>query len=98
MGWGSTLGAITGAVNEARGAGYDVSRLHLRHLNPLPRDLGEVLGRFERVLLPELNSGQLAMILRARFLKDITSFCKIQGRPFSRGEIYNKIVEIMEDR
>ncbi|MCG8458055.1 MAG: 2-oxoacid:acceptor oxidoreductase subunit alpha, partial [Holophagales bacterium] len=87
LGWGSTLGAITGAVNEARRAGIEVSRAHLRHLNPLPHDLGDVLARFEKVLLPELNTGQLAMILRARYLKDIVSFSKIQGKPFMRHEI-----------
>ncbi len=95
LGWGSTLGAITGAVNQARREGYDVSRVHLRHLNPLPRDLGEILGRFEKVLLPELNTGQLAMILRARFLLDIVSLNKIQGQPFTRGEIHQKVVDLL---
>ncbi len=96
LGWGSSLGAITGAVNEARAQGWDVSRAHLRYLNPLPRDLGEVLSRFERVLLPEMNSGQLAMLLRARYLKDITTYSKIQGRPFGRAELLGKISEILE--
>lgn len=97
LGWGSTGGAITGAVNEARAKGYKVSRAHLRHLNPLPKNVGEVLSRFEKVVLPELNCGQLAMLLRARFLKDIVSYQKVQGKPFHRGEIYNKIVELLED-
>jgi 2-oxoglutarate ferredoxin oxidoreductase subunit alpha len=91
LGWGSTEGAITGAVNEARSQGLPVSRVHLRHLNPLPRDLGDVLARFDKVLLPELNSGQLAMVLRAKFLKDILSMTKIQGKPFGRIEIFDKI-------
>lgn len=94
LGWGSTLGAITGAVNQAHADGIDVSRVHLRHLNPLPKDLGDILDRFEKVLLPELNSGQLAMLLRARYLKDIIKLNKIQGRTFSRGEILEKIVEL----
>ena len=96
LGWGSTGGAITGAVNEARSKGLDVSRAHLRHLNPLPKNLGDVLGKFERVVMPELNTGQMAMILRARFLKDIETLSKVQGKPFNRGEIYNKIVDILE--
>ncbi len=96
LGWGSSLGAITGAVNVARARGYEVSRAHLRHISPLPKNTAEVLAKFDRVLLPELNSGQLALILRGRFLKDIESFSKIQGKPFNRGEIYDRIVEILE--
>ncbi|MEM8998158.1 MAG: 2-oxoacid:acceptor oxidoreductase subunit alpha, partial [Acidobacteriota bacterium] len=98
LGWGSSLGAITGAVNRARDLGLEVSRVHLRHLNPLPKDLGDVLARFDRVLLPEMNSGQLAMILRARYLKDITSYSKIQGKPFFRGEILAKIQDMLEEK
>jgi 2-oxoglutarate/2-oxoacid ferredoxin oxidoreductase subunit alpha len=96
LGWGSTSGAITGAVNVARREGLAVSRAHLRHLNPFPKNLGEVLRRFDRVLLPEMNMGQLALLVRARYLKDIVSFSKVQGRPFTRMEIYNKIKEILE--
>ena len=95
LGWGSSLGAITGAVNVAREKGLRVSRAHLRHLNPWPKNLGEVLSRFQRVLLPEMNSGQLALLLRARFLKDIVSLCKMQGKPFNRIEILAKIEELL---
>ena len=98
LGWGSSLGAITGAVDRARNKGLDVSRLHLRHLNPLPKDLGDILSRFEEVLLPEMNSGQLAMILRARYLKDIKTYSKVQGKPFFRGEILAKIEEMLEEK
>jgi len=98
LGWGSTRGAITGAVNEARKRGLPVSHAHLRHLNPLPKNLGEVLSRFDKVLLPELNTGQMAMILRARYLKDVISFSKVQGKPFRRGEIYQRIFEILKPR
>jgi len=94
LGWGSTAGAITGAVNLAREEGLSVSRAHLRHLNPFPKNLGEVLGRFERVLVPEMNTGQLALLLRARFLIDIITFSKVQGRPFFRSEILDKIREL----
>lgn len=96
VGWGSTLGAITGAVNLARERGLSVSRVHLRHLMPLPKDLGDILARFDHVLLPEMNSGQLAMILRARYLVDIVSLSKVQGRPFSRTEILERIETILE--
>jgi 2-oxoglutarate/2-oxoacid ferredoxin oxidoreductase subunit alpha len=97
VGWGSTAGAITGAVNAARADGLSVSRVHLRHLNPLPSDLGDVLGRFERVLLPEMNSGQLALLLRARYLVDVISYPKVQGRPFFRSEIEARIRSLLGD-
>jgi 2-oxoglutarate/2-oxoacid ferredoxin oxidoreductase subunit alpha len=96
LGWGSTAGAITGAVNTARAQGYAVSRAHLRHLNPFPKNLGAVLASFDRVLVPEMNLGQLSLLLRARYLKDIVSFTKVQGRPFTRQEIFERIREILE--
>src|SRR4029453_9420354 len=95
IGWGSTQGAIIGGVKQAREQGLAVSRAHFRWLNPLPKNTGEVLARFDKVLLPEMNLGQLAMILRARFLKDVIAFNKVQGRPFSRREVSNKIAEIL---
>jgi 2-oxoglutarate ferredoxin oxidoreductase subunit alpha len=98
LGWGSTLGAITGAVKLARAEGLAVSRAHLRYLNPFPRNLGEVLARFERVLVPEMNMGQLSLLLRGRYLKDIITLSKVQGRPFARHEIYDKIHQILEPR
>ncbi|HET7509571.1 MAG TPA: 2-oxoacid:acceptor oxidoreductase subunit alpha, partial [Solirubrobacterales bacterium] len=96
LGWGSTSGAITGAVQTARRQGLRVSRAHLRHLNPFPANLGEVLARFERVLVPEMNLGQLALLLRARYLKDIESLTKVQGQPFTRHEILERILHILE--
>ncbi len=96
LGWGSTAGAITGAVNAARRRGLEVSRAHLRYLNPLPANTGEVLARFERVLVPEMNLGQLALLLRARFLEDVITLSKVQGRPFTRGEILDRIVQLLE--
>jgi 2-oxoglutarate/2-oxoacid ferredoxin oxidoreductase subunit alpha len=95
LGWGSTDGAITGAIKAARRKGLSVSRAHLRYLNPLPPNLGEVLGRFERVLVPEMNLGQLAFLLRGTYLRDVVSFAKVQGRPFTRQEIFLKIEEIL---
>jgi 2-oxoglutarate ferredoxin oxidoreductase subunit alpha len=96
LGWGSTAGAIHGAVASARRLGLSVSRAHLRYLNPFPQNLGEVLARFDRVLLPEMNLGQLALLLRARFLKDIITLSKVQGKPFSRQEILDKIQSLLE--
>ncbi len=96
LGWGSTLGAIRGAVQLARAEGLSVSHAHLRHLNPFPRNLGEVLARFERVLVPEMNLGQLALLLRARYLVDVISFSKVQGKPFFRSELLTRIRELLE--
>ena len=97
LGWGSTAGAITGAVNAAREEGLPVSRAHLRWLNPFPANLGDVLARFERVLVPEMNTGQLALLLRARYLEDVTSYGKVQGRPFFRSEIYDRIKQMLDE-
>ena len=95
VGWGGTHGAIASAVESARADGLAVSAIHLRHLNPFPPNLGEVLASFDQVLLPELNAGQLAMLLRARFLIDIQSLSKIQGQPFKVQEIRTRIDELL---
>ena len=91
IGWGGTEGAIIAAVKEAREKGHAVSRIHLRHLNPFPPNLGEVLGRFEKVLVPELNLGQLAMLLRAEYLVDALPFNTVAGQPFKVAEILGAI-------
>ncbi len=96
LGWGSTYGAITSAVRRSRTAGHAVSQAHLRYLNPFPRNLGDVLSRFEKVLVPEINMGQLALLLQGRFLKKIDSQTKVQGLPFSANEILVRIVELSE--
>jgi 2-oxoglutarate ferredoxin oxidoreductase subunit alpha len=95
VGWGSTYGAIVAAVRQARAEGHAVSHLHLRYLNPLPRQLGETLKRFRRVLLPENNLGQLAALLRSQFPVEITSLPKVEGRPFLIREVRNAIEEIL---
>ncbi len=95
IGWGGTRGAITAAVEEAQAKKKAVSQAHIKHLNPFPSNLGEVLGRFEHVLCPELNEGQLAMLLRARYLVDVQSFSKIAGQPFKVGEISERINAIL---
>ena len=97
VGWGGTHGAITQAVDEARAAGLDVSSLHLRHLNPFPPNLGELLRRFERVLVPELNSGQLCLLLRAEFLVDAESLAKVAGQPFHIEEIRARIDAVLRE-
>lgn len=98
VGWGSTYGAITSAVTRVRSTGGRVAQLHLRHLNPFPANLGELLGRYEKVLVPEINLGQLALMLRAKFLTDVIQLNKVQGTPFRTSEIEAKIVELLETR
>jgi len=94
--WGSTHGPITAALKTARAKGYSVGHVHLRHLNPLPKNLGDVLKRYKHVLVPEMNMGQLLMVLRAKYLVDAQGFNKIQGKPFKQSEIEQKIDEILE--
>ena len=94
LGWGSTYGAITSAVRRARANGLAVSQAHLRYLNPFPRNMADVLMRFEKVLVPEINLGQLALLLQGRFLKKIDSQTKVNGLPFGAGEIMDRIVEL----
>src|SRR5437588_573590 len=91
LGWGSSEGAIRAGARRAREAGHAVATAHLRYLNPLPSNTGEVLRSFDRVLVPEMNSGQLALLLRGRFLVDIESFCKVQGQPLFAAEIQREI-------
>jgi 2-oxoglutarate ferredoxin oxidoreductase subunit alpha len=91
LGWGSTEGAIRAGVRMAREAEHRVACAQLRHLNPLPANTGDVLRSFERVLVPELNSGQLASVLRARFLVDVESYSKVRGQPLYAAEIAEQI-------
>jgi len=93
--WGSTHGSITAAVNSQRELGYRIGHVHLRHLNPFPRNLGDVLTRYKKVLVPELNMGQLLWLLRAKFLVNAIGLNKIQGRPFKQSELEQKISELV---
>jgi 2-oxoglutarate ferredoxin oxidoreductase subunit alpha len=93
--WGSTCGSITAALKAQRARGRKIGHLHLRHLNPLPSNLGDVLKRYKRVLVPELNMGQLLWVLRAKFLVDAVGLNKIQGRPFKQAELEQKIEEML---
>jgi len=97
LGWGSTYGAIRTAVERAQARGCSVASAHLRYLNPFPANLGDVLSRFDQILLPELNSGQLRLLLRARFLREIEGLNKIQGQPFRTWEIEQKIDAMLAD-
>jgi len=93
--WGSTHGAITAAVKAQRELGHRIGHAHLRHLNPLPANLGEVLKRYKTVLVPELNMGQLLWVLRAKYLVNAIGLNKIQGRPFKQSELEQKIAELV---
>ncbi|GIX07472.1 MAG: hypothetical protein KatS3mg115_1875 [Candidatus Poribacteria bacterium] len=95
IGWGSTYGAIRTAVEDCQADGLSVSWVHLRWLNPFPSDLGEIIRRFRKVLIPELNSGQLATFIRAKYLVDAIPFSKVQGLPFWTHEIEGKIRELI---
>ncbi len=96
VGWGSTWGAIKGALRRLEESGHPAAHIHLTHLNPLPANLGEVLGRFERVLVPELNMGQLVRILRAEFLVDAQPVSKVMGQPFTAAELHDVVVAELE--
>jgi len=97
LGWGSTYGPIAAATRVVRGHGLQVARAHLRHLNPFPANLGEVLRRYDRVLVPEMDSGQLAMMLRARYLVDVRSYSRVRGVPFSSAELVEQITTSHEE-
>jgi 2-oxoglutarate ferredoxin oxidoreductase subunit alpha len=94
--WGSTHGPITAAVNTQRASGKRIGHVHLRYLNPLPRNLGDILKRFKQILVPEMNMGQLLMVLRAKYLVDAQGYNKIQGKPFKETEIEQKIEEMLD--
>jgi 2-oxoglutarate ferredoxin oxidoreductase subunit alpha len=94
--WGSTHGPITAALKTQRAKGRRIGHVHLRHLNPLPKNLGELIGRYDRVLVPEMNMGQLVMVLRAKYLVDAQGYNKIQGKPFKQSEIEQKIEEMLD--
>ncbi len=95
--WGSTYGAITAAVKAQRANGRRIGHVHLRHLNPLPANLGDVMQRYDKILVPEMNMGQLVMVLRAKYLFDAQGYNKIQGQPFKVSELEAKIEEVLAD-
>ena len=95
LGWGSTYGSIGAAVRRARRDGHAVAQAHLRHMNPFPANLGDVLRRYDKVLLPEINLGQLALLLRGKFLVDVISYNRVSGLPFRAAELAEAIEEVL---
>ncbi|MCH2113271.1 MAG: 2-oxoacid:acceptor oxidoreductase subunit alpha, partial [Planctomycetes bacterium] len=95
LGWGSTYGAIRGACERLRKEGKEIAQVHLRHVWPLPNDLGDILRRYDKVVVPELNRGQMARLLRSEYLVDVESMSKVQGRPFTSSEIADKLREMI---
>ena len=91
IGWGSTYGPIGAGCRRVRKAGYHVAQVHLRHLNPLPKDLGEILARYDKVLVPEMNLGQLSMLLRAKYLVDAIGYNHVRGLPLKAAELAEAI-------
>ncbi|MBI2271169.1 MAG: 2-oxoacid:acceptor oxidoreductase subunit alpha [Bacteroidetes bacterium] len=98
LSWGSTYGTIKTTVLELAEEGYDVANIHLRHINPFPKNLGELLRNFKKVLIPEINSGQLIQLIRAKYLIPATGFNKIQGLPFTTRELKDKIIKTLNDK
>ena len=96
VGWGGTYGAIRSATERLQAAGKQVAHIHVRHLNPFPKNLGDMLRRYKKILIPELNLGQLAFLIRANYRIDTTTYAKVQGLPFTPGEIEEKAVEILK--
>ncbi|MEV7857691.1 2-oxoacid:acceptor oxidoreductase subunit alpha [Streptomyces hirsutus] len=97
LGWGSTYGPITAAVRRIRGAGGAIAQAHLRHINPFPRNLGEVLKRYEKVVVPEMNLGQLATLIRAKYLVDAHSYNQVNGMPFKAEQLAEVLKEAIDD-
>jgi 2-oxoglutarate ferredoxin oxidoreductase subunit alpha len=97
LGWGSTFGPIAAAVEGLRENGEKVAQAHIRYINPFPKNLGEVLKKYDRVIVPEMNLGQLAMLLRSEFLKDITGYNQVRGLPFSIAELMEAILAVLND-
>jgi 2-oxoglutarate ferredoxin oxidoreductase subunit alpha len=95
--WGGTYGSVTAAVSSMQAEGFSVSSVHIRHLHPLPNDLKEIMDGFEIVLVPELNMGQLNVLLRSQFLVDTIAYNKVQGQPFKVKELTKKIHELLQD-
>ncbi|NYI05862.1 2-oxoacid:acceptor oxidoreductase subunit alpha [Allostreptomyces psammosilenae] len=95
LGWGSTYGPIAAAVRQVRSAGQDVAQAHLRHVNPFPANLGEVLRAYDKVIIPEMNLGQLATLVRARYLVDAQSFTQVRGLPFKAEQLATAIQEAL---
>jgi 2-oxoglutarate/2-oxoacid ferredoxin oxidoreductase subunit alpha len=97
IGWGSTYGPIGAGVRRVRKAGYDVAQVHLRHLNPFPKDLGEILKRYDKVLVPEMNLGQLSLLLRGKYLVDAIGYNQVNGMPIKAAALAEAIAGLVGD-
>ncbi|MGA8247120.1 MAG: 2-oxoacid:acceptor oxidoreductase subunit alpha [Nocardioides sp.] len=97
LGWGSTYGPIGAGVRRVRNAGYRVAQVHLRHLNPFPRDLGDIVKRYDKVLVPEMNLGQLATLIRARYLVDAVGFNQVNGMPLKAADLAHSIADLVAE-
>jgi 2-oxoglutarate ferredoxin oxidoreductase subunit alpha len=97
LGWGSTYGAIRSAVERLQAQGRSVAHAHLRHLNPFPRNLDDVLGSYRRVLIPEVNLGQLSLLVRGRYLIDAVGYNRVRGKPFRISEIETEAERLLDD-
>jgi 2-oxoglutarate ferredoxin oxidoreductase subunit alpha len=96
LGWGSTYGPIGAACRRVRLAGHDVAQVHLRHLNPFPTDLGEIIGGYHAVMVPEMNLGQLSLLLRAKYLVDVVGYNQVNGMPLKAAELAAAITSLIE--
>ncbi|MFD9001932.1 2-oxoglutarate ferredoxin oxidoreductase subunit alpha, partial [Streptomyces sp. NPDC059582] len=96
LGWGSTYGPITAAVRRLRTSGESIAQAHLRHLNPFPRNLGALLGRYDKVVIPEMNLGQLATLVRAKYLVDAHSYNQVNGMPFKAEQLATAFKEAID--
>jgi 2-oxoglutarate ferredoxin oxidoreductase subunit alpha len=97
LGWGSTYGPIGAGCRRVRNAGHQVAQLHLRHLNPLPRDLGDILKRYDKVLIPEMNLGQLGMLIRAKYLVDAVGYHQVNGMPLKAAALAHAIADLVSE-
>ena len=97
LGWGSTFGPIASAVEVLRSNGQKVAQAHLKYINPFPKNLGEILKKYPKVITPEMNLGQLALLLRAKYLKDIISYNQVRGLPFSTSELVEAAMGVIND-
>ena len=95
LGWGSTFGSIGAAVRRVRLSGGSIAQAHLRHLSPFPSNLGDVLKSYDKVLVPEINLGQLALLLRGRYLTDVISYNRVRGLPFRASELAGVIEDVI---
>ena len=96
IGWGSTYGPIGAACRRIRRSGRSIAQVHLRHLNPMPADLGDILRRYDRVVCPEMNLGQLSLLLRAKYLVDVQSHTQVRGLPFRAAELAAVIQDVID--